>query len=167
MVERPSSVFRGSGAELSDVESGDESPVIVTALTRASSTRSTNAVVVGSATPALTSLPSRTPRGDSPPPLRPFLLGNVTASPVVSSPLAGTPLSAPYISRNAPIVGPRRPIPGRSRGLSGTYRPRLQISGPKTSRFPDSIDSPDAYERPRPPPLIIPSNSFSPGPKMA
>ncbi|KAF9044840.1 hypothetical protein BDZ89DRAFT_1058937 [Hymenopellis radicata] len=159
--QRTGSVFKGAAAELSDVESGDESPVIVTATPAVA--RSANAVILGSATPSLTALPPRQDDGPEDesendkfaPSLRPFLLGNVTSSPAVSSPLSGTPLSAPYVSRNPPVVGPRRPIPGRS-GLSGTYRPRLKISAPR--RTSEGLYPPGAYERPRPPPLIISGN---------
>ncbi|KAK0465205.1 uncharacterized protein EV420DRAFT_1513303 [Desarmillaria tabescens] len=151
--QQPSLIFKGT--DLSDVESMDESPTIVTG-----TNRSARPLLLSSTMPSLASLPSRensssldpvSPRQNAA--LRPFLLGNVTSAPATSSPLSSTVLTTPYVSRNPPI-GPRRPIPilGRSAGY------RLLISGPKPT---ERVEEPDAYERPRQPPPILSEPSGS------
>ncbi|KAK0208387.1 hypothetical protein DFS33DRAFT_1303049 [Desarmillaria ectypa] len=140
--QQPSIIFKGT--DLSDVESMDESPTIVTG-----TNRSMRPLLLNSAMPSLASLPSRENSSSLNPvsarqtaALRPFLLGNAT-----SSSLSSTMLTTPYVSRNPPI-GPRRPIPilGRSVGY------RLLISGPKPT---EGVEEPDAYERPRQAPPIL------------
>lgn len=143
--QRPSIIFRGG--DLSDVESMAESPTIVTG-----TDCSARPLLLNSARPSLPSSPSRENSSSLDPPvsprqtaaLRPFLLGNITSTPAVSSPLSVT---TPYVSRNPPI-GPRRPIPilGRSAGY------RLLISGPRAT---EGVEEPDAYERPRQAPPIL------------
>ncbi|KAK0233264.1 hypothetical protein IW262DRAFT_1329465 [Armillaria fumosa] len=143
--QRPSIIFRGG--DLSDVESMAESPTIVTG-----TNSSARPLLLNSARPSLASPPSRENSSSLDPPvsprqtvaLRPFLLGNITSTPAISSPLSVT---TPYVSRNPPI-GPRRPIPmlGRSVGY------RLLISGPRAA---EGVEEPDAYERPRQAPPIL------------
>ncbi|KAG7450372.1 uncharacterized protein BT62DRAFT_927672 [Guyanagaster necrorhizus] len=140
--QQTSVIFKGT--DLSDVESMDENPTIVTG-----TNVSARPLLVNSVMPPSASLSSRQDSLSIDPvsarqiaTLRPFLLGNVTSAP---SPLSGT-APTPYVSRNPPI-GPRRPIPilGRSVGY------RLLISGPKPT---EGVEEPDAYERPRQAPLI-------------
>ncbi|KAJ3760405.1 hypothetical protein EV360DRAFT_39873, partial [Lentinula raphanica] len=79
------------------------------------------------------------------PPLRPFFLGNVTTSPMVSSPLAEDARNAA-----APSSAPRKPIlRGR---LALPSNPRPTISGPMQSSLDQS--EPSAFESPRSPPSV-------------
>ncbi|KAK0478529.1 hypothetical protein IW261DRAFT_1483904 [Armillaria novae-zelandiae] len=143
--QRPSIIFKGG--DLSDVESMAESPTIVTG-----TNTSARPLLLDSAGPSLASPPPRENSSSLDPPvsprqtvaLRPFLLGNITSTPAISSPLSVT---TPYVSRSPPI-GPRRPIPilGRSVGY------RLLISGPRAT---EGVEEPDAYERPRQAPPIL------------
>lgn len=143
--QRPLSTFTKG---LSDVESEDETPTIMTTNT----IQTLRPILLGSAMPSVTSIPPMGPATASSglmtapanresmsvqPMLRPFILGS--AAPGL--PPSRTPGMVP--------IGPR--VRGRS-SSAATLRPRLNISGPRPQ---DGDQAPGAFERPRPPPLIL------------
>lgn len=178
---RPSGEFMRNSVRLSDVESEDESsPTIVTA----GSSQNLRPMVLNTAMPIVTSTLSFPPATASSglltstssrsrdrestltPILKPFFLGNVTSTPNISSPLSSGAVvpylpntkSANRITIIAP-TGPRRPLRGltaASRGPGIPSRPRLNISAPRPSAPDGQGDqAPGAFERPRPPPLML------------
>ena len=62
-----------------------------------------------------------------------------------------------FADSNGEVLGRRRPPPKGAMGLPA--RPRLAVSGPRPPRRDGKDQGPSAFERPRPPPLILPQES--------
>ncbi|KAF5375116.1 hypothetical protein D9758_000144 [Tetrapyrgos nigripes] len=147
---RPGSTFKNSG--LSDVESEDEGStsfveesarplMLASAVPMISKVPTSRDSKLAEQGPATASSGIASPTQDYPV-LKPFLLGNVTSYPSVSSPLAA----------QSRVSGPRRPARGR---LALPSQPRLAISAPRPreSSLGESEDQ-YRYERPRKPPAL-------------
>ncbi|KAL0575979.1 hypothetical protein V5O48_005979 [Marasmius crinis-equi] len=143
----PSASFNRSAPVLSDVESEDEALGVVTS---ASTNQPVRPILIG----GVSQSPREVEQVDQVPPkeispvsptkgLRPLLLGNVTMTPSVSSPLA---------PRNPDLIpaGPRRMTPKMPQS-------RLVISNPRLQKETDNGYESTAFERPRRAPAISPS----------
>jgi len=160
----------GEGAAGDDPERSD-SPILTPTATSAQSLRP---LLLGSSKPARTSFPPLGPAtssssllppamiSNSPPQvvvpeyeyptLKPFLLGTPSAA-ASPAPLMVRKLST---TENTTLVGPRRPVRGSSK------RTKVNISGPRLApQDGKGEDAPGAFERPRPPPLVIPQQDTS------
>lgn len=145
-----------------------DSPVVSTGT--GASAQALRPLILGSSMSSITSLPSFGPAttssgllppaavvSNSPPQaavpdyeypvLKPFLLGTASTTPSSSSPLAGRKTGT---TENSVFISPRKNIRGPGK------RPKVTISGPRLSmRDGKGEEAPGAFERPRPPPLVM------------